>query len=168
MILRIYFRSWTALIAIFFATLGIAADEPETRAKPLTPAQCERLVEQLANPNEKPFDNYVRRLPVGLSESTLFDRQRPIASAYNELSTNIEASLPILMEHVSDKRFSYVYEDFAGGYECMTIGGACTEIIVEHVDAYRKAVTKYDREGRSRSLSFINHECGGIAKWWKD
>lgn len=152
----------------FVATVS-AGQKGDPAKKPLTAARCEALVEQLANPGKRPFaDSYVHDLPKHLSESSLIRAQKPIAAAYDELSDNIEVSLPILMKHIDDKRFSYVYEDGAAGvYLTTNVDHACSEIIQEHVEVYRELVTKHDGEGRSESLWFIDDECGGIAKWWR-
>ena len=167
-------RATMRLIAIlgllaFAASVG-AGEKHASPTKRLTAAQCERLVKRLVNPGQPPFtEDYVLHLPNGVSESSLWENQKPIAAAYDELSANIEVSLPVLMAHAADKRFSYVYEDgISGVYECATVGGACIGIIVAHVEVYHTAVRKYDADGRSKSLWFISDECGGVEKWWKD
>ena len=95
-------------------------------------------------------------------------RRRRSQPRTDELSDNIELSLPILMNHIKDKRFSYVYEEgISGVYETANVGTACRRIVEEHVEVYRGLVTKTDEEGRSKSLWFIEDGCGGIEKWWK-
>jgi len=54
-------------------------------------------------------------LPTEVSESSLIEKQQKIAAAYDELSANIAVALPVLVEHVNDKQFSYVYENGVSG-----------------------------------------------------
>ena len=146
-----------------------AGESSDSTRSPLSPAGCRRLVEQLASSEKPPFtDRYVHDLPKGLGESVLRSRQKPIEVAYNRLSRGIDTALPTLASHLQDKRFSYVYEDgISGVYEKATVGQACTKIIATHVEVYRPLVTKFDDEGRSRSLWFIQDGCGGFEKWWE-
>jgi len=166
-------RSFLALIALstlaaFVPSLSAGGDPGSTK-KRLTAARCERLVEQLVSPDKPPFTkSYVFQLPKGVSELALIETQAKIKAAYDELSDNIEVALPALAKHVEDERFSYVYQDpISGVYLTDSVGDACSDIIVEHVEVYRKHVTSYDEEGRQRSLWFIEDECRGIDKWWK-
>jgi hypothetical protein len=132
----------------------------------LTPEECERLVEQLVNPGKPPFtEDYVLEPPKNLDEKAL----EKIRAAYGKLSANIEVALPILVKHVNDARFSYVYEDVgtSGAFVKADVGFACRRIIRAHVEVYSRHVTIYYVEGRSRCRSFIYDECGGIDKWWK-
>lgn len=154
---------------IAFAAIVGAGEKGDPARKPLTAAQCEKLVEQLVNPGKRPFkDDYVHELPKGAEFSSLGRTQKPIAAAYDALSSNIEASLPILMKHINDERFSYVHEVFVNGvFQTANVSAASYILVVQHVEVYRKAVTKHDGEGRSQSLDFIHDECGGIEKWWK-
>ena len=148
----------------------VTAGEPKIAAKPLTIVECKQLVEQLANPNKPPFTElYVRELPKGVRETDLNDSQKPIAAAYNLLSANIEVALPVLLANCDDKRFSYVYEvGISAVYKCETVGGACSRIIGAHIDVCSNVVTKYNAEGRSKSLQFNYDKAGGYEKWWKD
>src|SRR5262249_2310270 len=141
----------------FAAAPPVTAGKPGATHRPLSVAQCERLVGQLVNPGKPPFaQRYVLDLPEGLSVPDLRKSQEPIGVAYDELSANVEVALPVLVAHVTDRRFSYVYEDFVSGvFQCETVGGACARIIAAHVEVYRPAVTKYDEEGRSKSLWFL-------------
>jgi hypothetical protein len=159
----------TTLGFLSFATSGCAGEKPTSPTKRLTAAQCERLVKRLVNPGQPPFteeyvliDDYK-----GPSESSLRKKQKPIAAAYDELSANIEVSLPVLVTHAADKRFSYVYEvGISGVYRCATVGTACRQIITAHVDVYHQAVRKYDADGRSKSLWFGEGQT--LSAWWKD
>jgi hypothetical protein len=165
-------RAFLPLVAVGTLAFAASAEEGENSdpaKKPLTEEQCELLVEQLANPEKPPFDKrYVLRLPKGVSELTLSKAQKSVAAAYDELSENIEVALPVLVRHIRDKRYSYTYEDgISGVYENATVAQACATIIQEHVEVYRRHVTKpRDNEGRTNSLWFID-ECGGIEKWWE-
>lgn len=146
-----------------------ADDGSPPARKPLTEARCERLVERLVSPGKRPFsENYVLDLPRGVNTKSLHETQKCIAAAYNELSDNIESALPVLMKHINDRRFSYVYEEgISGTYHTAEVGIACYRIIFAHVNIYSEPVTKYDSDGRSKSLYFIEDGCGGLEKWWK-
>ncbi|MBI1916719.1 MAG: hypothetical protein HYS12_18595 [Planctomycetes bacterium] len=149
------------------APIGRKASDKKAR---LTPEECERLVAQLVNPDKPPFTGKgVPILPEGVSKSSLYERQKNVGPAYDKLSANIEVALPILAKHVNDERFSYVYmQPSSGVYETQSVGGACSSIIHEHVEAYHQDTSRpRDDEGRSSSLFFIDAGCGGINKWWK-
>jgi hypothetical protein len=152
-------------VFVGFATSIDAKDGKAAKKKPITAAECERLVKQLVNPHKAPFTEiYVDRLPKGLNVGTLQAKAR---AAYNELSKNFKVALPVLVKNVHDQRFSYVYEDrVTGVYLKATVGQACDAIIGAHVEVYRRHVTTYDGEGRPRSLWFIS-ACGGIDNWWE-
>lgn len=134
----------------------------------LTPEECERLVEKLVNPDKPPFTkNYVLDLPKGIDANTLNFRQEKVKLAYDKLSANIEDALPILAKHINDKRFSYVYtQPRSGVYLTASVGEACSEIILAHVEVYHRHVETIVVD-YSSSLYFINDRCGGIDKWWK-
>ena len=149
--------------------LPLAADEPKVLPKKLTVEECQKRIDQLANPEPKP-KTLCGKTAFGQPKGAdaFIRRQRPIEAAYDELSVNVEVALPLLVKHAGDDRFSYVYEDgISAYYTCMTVGDACRQIIEHHVEVCRPHVRKaVDNEGRSRSLSFIQ-ECGGVAEWWQ-
>src|SRR5262249_35821928 len=106
-------------------------------------------------------------LPKGVKASTLREKQEQVKLAYDKLSANIEDALPILAKHVNDKRFSYVYiQPRSGVYLTASVGEACSDIILAHVEAYHRHVEKVvvDKE---LSLHFIFDGCGGMERWWK-
>jgi len=152
----------------FAGSVG-AGDKPDPPKKPLTAAQCERLVKEMVNPGKVPFtDVFVHDLPAGLQAGALSNSQKKIAAAYDTLSANVEAALPVLARHLDDERFAYVFEDGIGGvFMTATVGYACRKIIEAHVEVYRESVTKRDSDGRESSLWFLNDGCGGIERWWK-
>jgi hypothetical protein len=155
------------LLAALAATVN-AEEKPDPATKPLTAEQCEKLVEQLVNPGKPPFDKlYVDELPKGVTIKSLVEGQKEIRAAYNELSDNIEAALPVLVNRVSDKRFSYVYESGSGYYVKATVGYACRQIVTAHVEIYRKHATGVVLTA-PQCMHFIDDECGGFEKWWKD
>ncbi len=117
-------------------TLGILAavalnaeGGEKTAAKPkrLRAADCEKLVEQLANPNKPPFEKlYVLDLPEGSSEAELLKSFQKIGEAYDTLSANCEVALPALMKHIDDRRYSFVQEQPGSGvFRKKTVGEAC-------------------------------------------
>ena len=155
--------------ALCLLLLPLAADEPKVLPKKLTVEECQKRIDQLANPEPKP-KNVCGKTAINPPKGAeaFIRRQRPIKAAYDELSVNVEVALPLLVKHAGDDRFSYVYESgISGFYSCMTVGDACRQIIQYHVEVCRPHVQKpLDNEGRSRSLSFIE-ECGGVAGWWQ-
>src|SRR5262249_49951567 len=89
-----------------------------------------------------------------------------ITSAYKALSDNIDVTLPILAKNVNDKRFSFVCTSTSGAIINKSVGEACVDIIISHVEVYREHLTKGDFAGVPRCPSFIR-ECGGFEEWWK-
>jgi hypothetical protein len=164
---QVMFR--VVLVLTLLGAMAAAGGEGSDQES-LTLADCERVVEQLANPGKPPFTEvYVLDLPKGVRESDLRRQQQTIAEAYNALSANIEVAFPVLAAHIADKRFSYVYEDGVSGvYECETVGGACRRIIDEHVAFYEELVAKRDDDGRAKSVWFAYDKAGGMEKWLKD
>jgi len=134
----------------------------------LTPEECERLVEQLVNPDKPPFTgNKLLQLPKGVDARTLMEKQEKVKLAYDKLSENIEDALPILAKHIDDERFSYVYiQPRSGVYNTASVGKACSEIILAHVEVYHRHVEKSVGD-TALSLHFIFEGCGGLDKWWK-
>jgi hypothetical protein len=54
----------------------------------------------------------------------------PVEEAFRQLTRNFSESLPILVEHLNDKRFSYPREHPTSGvFYNQTVGDACREII---------------------------------------
>ena len=155
-----------ALGLLGISTLAVAGEKPNPPGKLPTRERCERLVEQLVNPGKAPFrSDDVPRLPKGITTSDLYRSQAKIAEAYNDLSDNIEAALPVLMKHIDDNRFSYVFESGSGNYTKATVGDACNAIVWNHVEPYAPLVTVMD-EARRQYPSFVE-ECGGLKLWWK-
>jgi hypothetical protein len=155
------------VLTLFAASLG--AGEPSASGKKrLTAADCERLVRQLVNPAKPPFKGEYT-FPEKLDLTAIEDKQEKIRKAYNSLSDNIEVSLPVLVKHTDDDRFSYVYEDIgtSGVITKASVGWACYQIIEAHVEVYSKHVTKTDSASIPRCPSFLLEECGGIDKWWE-
>src|SRR5262245_9540230 len=150
-------------LGLLVLAVTVRVDEAGDKKARLTPEECERLVEQLVSPDKPRFtENHVP-----LTEKALLEKQKTIKAAYDKLSANIEVALPILVTHVHDQRFSYVYEDvYRGAYIDLPVGAACCRMIFAHVEVYREHVTRV-QNGRLRSLSFLSGECGGIDNWWK-
>jgi hypothetical protein len=157
-------KPFVLIVALLGTALAVhASKRAEPKKHQLTAADCERLVNQLVNPNEPPFQGKVFDPPANLKGGD----QTPMQQAYDRLSDNIEAALPVLVKHAHDGRFSYVHEDFYSG-ACITadVGDACREIIEAHVEVYQPCIER-TLDGIPQSLSFIDDACGGTAKWWK-
>lgn len=154
----------------FVAFSELGGKEPRVKSQLVTIAECERLVEQLANPDPPPFqEDYVLKLPKGVTTAALAKSQKPIAAAYDALSKNIEVSVPVLIAHMDDERYSHVYEVGPSAvFQRRSVGECCAIIAFKHIDVYQTAVTRQDAEGRRRALSFIDEACGGFENWWKE
>jgi hypothetical protein len=156
---------------VLLAAIAISIDAGErsgSAKKRITAEECEGLVRQLVNPNKPPFkERYT--FPEKLKYREIQKQQEKICRAYDSLSDNFEISLPILVKHVDDDRFSYVYEDVgtSGVIVKASVGFACLQMIDVHVEVYRREVTKPDFAFIPRCPSFIFEECGGVKKWWQ-
>lgn len=163
-------RACLVCVIGFVAFNDLGAKEPRGKSQPVTVAECERLVEQLANPDPPPFtERYVRRLPKGLSEASLFKSQKPIADAYDALNENIEVALPVLIAHMDDKRFSHVYDEAVSGpsYMCRSVGATCAMLAFDHIDVDLPAITKQDSDGGMRT-SFTDESRADFDAWWRE
>lgn len=162
-------QSLAALSILVAMSLSMDAGErPRSSKKRITAEECERLVKQLVNPNKPPFKEHYA-FPWELDYGKIRKQQEKIREAYDRLSDNFEVSLPILVKHVDDDRFSYVYEDVgtSGVVVKASVGKACNRIIKAHVEVYRREVTRPDFAFIPRCPNFIIDECGGVKKWWK-
>jgi hypothetical protein len=127
----------------------------------LRPAECERLVAQLVNPNKPPFLPVPHDPDYHLPDYD-FRTQAKVKDAFDKLSDNIEAALPILMKHIDDQEFAYIYEDPSGGYVRFNVGHACRRIVQAHVEVHHSCF-----QGQRPFLFFIRGGCGGIERWWE-
>lgn len=92
----------------------------------LTEAQIGELIEQLANKSPpRKFNRPFERLSKDERKSL-----EPVMDAFQRLTQNFRASLPILVEHLEDKRYSYPREHPTSGFfENQDVGDACHAII---------------------------------------
>src|SRR5687768_9982569 len=95
----------TMILALCLALYsdGARADEkPRDKTKGLSAEECEKLVEQLVNPEKKPFERFVLDLEdAGVSAPELWKSFEQVSEAYDRLGQNIEVALPVLMKHVN-------------------------------------------------------------------
>jgi hypothetical protein len=152
------------------AAVGIAAaiftparaEKPASKTRAVTPAECKRLIEQLVNPHPPPPSkkSYVYEPPT-------FDPKvvAKIRKAYDTLSDNIQVSLPVLVKHANDERFSHFCES-PGAFPKVSVGAACHEIVEAHVEVYLRYVERDDQDGRRIYHPSFIWKCGGVAKWW--
>lgn len=91
-----------------------------------TESQIRELVDQLANTSApRKFNRPFERLSKDERKSL-----EPVENAFRELTRHFSASLPILIEHLDDKRFSYPREHPTSGFfENQNVGDACHAII---------------------------------------
>lgn len=161
-------RTCLVCVILFVTFTDLGAKEPRGKSLPVTVAECERLVEQLANPSPPPFtERYVRRLPKGLSEAGFYKSQKPIADAYDTLSENIEVSLPVLIAHRRDERFSHVYDEAFSGpsYMCRSVGSTCAMLAFDHIDVHVPVITGQDANGRPTWFSIESRN--DFQQWWQ-
>ncbi len=91
-----------------------------------TESQIRQLINQLANKSApRKFNRPFQRLSKDERKSL-----EPVVTAFRELTEHFRASLPILIEHLDDKRFSYPREHPTSGFfENQNVGDACQAII---------------------------------------
>ncbi len=133
----------------------------------ITAADCEQLVAELVNPGRPPFKrSYVFDEDLK-NQDEIRARQKKVEAAYARLSDGIEVSLPVLMKHIGDEPFSHVADNpFSGSIIKVSVGGACADIVREHVEVYHGHTEGLEAGDRPTSLWFIS-DCGGMEKWWQ-
>jgi hypothetical protein len=91
-----------------------------------TETQIRELIDQLANKSApRKFNRPFERLSKDERKSL-----EPVEAAFRELTRHFRASLPFLIEHLDDKRFSYPREHPSSGFfENQDVGDACHAII---------------------------------------
>jgi hypothetical protein len=169
---RTFWLVGVACLLVSLVATAAAGKSPNRKKGPVTEADCEQLVKQLVNPEKPPFkEPYVHDLPKSTDEGELWRKQAKIKAAYDKLSDNIEIALPVLMKHIHDDRFSFVYEELygtSGGYLKESVGGAFREIIAVHVEVNKEYTTRWNYDGDTpHRPSFILNGCGGFGKWSK-
>jgi hypothetical protein len=166
-------RTMALVVLAGLAAPAGAGEKPISAKKPLTEKECEKLVEQLVNPDKPPFtEPYVLEdeLPKGSGNplEVLREKQAKIKKAYDALSADVEVALPVLVKNVGDERFSYVYEiGWNGSFVKASVGTACYCIIETHVEVYHRHVSFCNGDAPPRSLHFICDDAGGTRKWWE-
>lgn len=90
--------------------------------------QVQLWIEQLANLSP------ARKHRGDADEDRLTDKEEMdlglVKTAYRKLTTNFQAALPHLVEHIDDKRYSFPREHPSSGYyENQSVGDACRSII---------------------------------------
>lgn len=113
-----------AAIFIFVVILGGATAAQESR--PPSAAQIREWIDQLANAKAP------RRYASPADRLSKEERKslEPVEEAFRQLTRNFRESLPILIEHLHDERFSYPREHPSSGVFCnQTVGDACHTII---------------------------------------
>lgn len=109
-------------LSIALVSGTFAADD----RKPASEAQIREWIDQLANTSlprqyEGPSDRLTKEERKSLE---------PVVEAFRNLTFNFRESLPLLVEHLNDKRFSYPREHPTSGvFSNQTVGDACHEII---------------------------------------
>jgi hypothetical protein len=148
------------------ATAAEPGDGPGETKRPVTRAECEQLVARLVYPHKPPFAGHdTLKPPANMDREAL----AKIKAAYDTLSDNFEVSLPVLVKHADDERFSYVYED--AGTSCAfvkgDVGWACCRIIEAHVEVYREHLEYEDPSHILRCPSFIGDKWAEVRRWSK-
>lgn len=113
-----------AAIFISFAIIAGATAAQET--KPRSDAQIREWIDQLANARAP------RRYASPSDRLSKEERKslEPVEEAFRQLTRNFRESIPILIEHLHDTRFSYPREHPTSGvFYNQTVGDACHAII---------------------------------------
>jgi hypothetical protein len=94
--------------------------------KPASEAQIREWIDQLANARpQRRYESPEDRLTKAERKSL-----EPVQEAFRHLTSNFRESLPFLIEHLHDKRFSYPREHPTSGvFYNQNVGDACREII---------------------------------------
>jgi len=115
------------LVAMIFVAISIfAAMMADQEPSPPSEKQIREWIEQLANTSaprkhSTPFDRLSKEERKSLE---------PVKEAFLQLTRHFHASLPLLVEHLNDKRFSYPREHPTSGvFYDQNIGHACHAII---------------------------------------
>ncbi len=115
------------LVTAICVTIGLLAGTSTAQERiPASEAQIREWIDQLANARaprryESPSDRLTKDERKSLE---------PVKEAFRQLTFNFRESLPLLIEHLRDKRFSYPREHPTSGvFYNQTVGDACHEII---------------------------------------
>lgn len=114
------------ITAICISIALLAGTLKAQEVKPVSETQIREWIDQLAN--SRPPRRYVSPS----DRLTKDERQslEPVVEAFRHLTSNFRESLPLLIEHLHDKRFSYPREHPTSGmFYNQTVGNACHEII---------------------------------------
>lgn len=112
--------------AICVSIALLAGTSTAQEKKPASEAQIREWIDQLANASPP------RRYKSPSDRLTQDERKslEPVEVAFRNLTSNFLESLPSLIEHLKDKRFSYPREHPTSGvFYNQTVGDACHEII---------------------------------------
>jgi hypothetical protein len=111
-----------ALLSLMLFTCTAISQEIEAP----TETTIRELIDQLANKSApRKFSSPFERLTKDERKSL-----EPVVTAFRELTKHFRASLPILIEHLDDNRFSYPREHPTSGFfENQDVGDACHAII---------------------------------------
>ncbi|MDX1927591.1 MAG: hypothetical protein SFV81_13800 [Pirellulaceae bacterium] len=113
----------TAICVSIGFLLGVSSAQEK---KPASETQIREWIEQLANARSP------RRYESPEDRLTKVERKslEPVQAAFRNLTSHFRESLPFLIEHLHDKRFSYPREHPTSGvFYNQTVGDACHEII---------------------------------------
>ena len=106
---------------VLFTATAVSQEKSE-----LTEPQIHELIDRLANKSPpRKFDSPFERLYKDERKSL-----EPVVDSFRQLTQHFLASLPILIEHLDDKRYSYPREHPTSGvFENQDVGDACHAII---------------------------------------
>ncbi len=119
---RIMHRTVYILLSLMLFTSATISQEIENP----TETKIRELIDQLANKSApRKFSRPFERLTKDERKSL-----EPVVTAFRELTMHFRESLPILIEHLDDNRFSYPREHPTSGFfENQDVGDACHAII---------------------------------------
>lgn len=114
------------LATIFIAIAMYARVTTAQEQLPPSEAQIREWIEQLANSSE-PVKHSTPSDRLSKEERKSLE---PVREAFRQLTRHFRASLPLLVEHLNDKRFSYPRKHPTSGvFYDQTVGDACHAII---------------------------------------
>lgn len=137
-------RLWQVFVVVLLVALVRTAfcGEPDARDK--VAKKYRDLVRQLVSPNKKAStkdgmgDDGSVKFPKGYDVKA----QQRIEKVRRTLQANIEDSLPFLIEALGDERYCMTISWAEGeAYYNRSVGGICEEIILSHLEVYRRAIS---------------------------
>ncbi len=156
--------TFLALLSLF-AKSGLADDKPPSEQ------EIKTLVQQLVSPNRAPQIQYDgdARYPAGYDRAA----QETVCDAWWKLYQMGDRTFPYLFDHFDDQRYCFT-EDEGAGNGNWSIGRACSDIVICHLQPYDNyyhlSHGEGDNPGRPRpsySKQYDLRTSAGAKLWWE-